>query len=124
MITGYPTQEMNTEADKIYAERFLPEMFENVQHVWLRQLDIDVATLPLEDSIFVECGNRPSDWTDEMGVGGWDIWPQTRQAAGSAKGGDKLVFVRVGKWNGLPDYQALQGQGDEEKLYLKKLRGR
>lgn len=79
MITGYQSQELNTEADKVYATKYLREMFKFVQHVWLRQLDLDVRVLPLDkELIVVTCGAE--EGTRQGGVGGWDVWPATSQA--------------------------------------------
>jgi hypothetical protein len=79
MITGYQSQELNTEADTVYASNYLPEMFKFVQHVWLRQSDLDVRVLPLDkELIIVTCGAE--EGTQQGGVGGWDVWPATSQA--------------------------------------------
>ncbi|KAH8700272.1 hypothetical protein BGW36DRAFT_373766 [Talaromyces proteolyticus] len=80
MITGYQSQELNTEADKAYASNYLPRMFEHVQHGWLKQLDADIASFSLEESLTVTYGLAPETWKLEQGAGGWDVWPQTAQA--------------------------------------------
>lgn len=86
MITGYPSQELNTEADKRYAAKFLPRMFERVQHVRLKQLDADITTFPLagESSIItLAYGPEPEGWKkndSSSSGGGWDVFAQTEQA--------------------------------------------
>lgn len=97
MITGYPSQEMNTEADNIYAERYLPRMFSFVQHKVLWQVDIDVRTLPLRGEVAVAVGKRPEEWKDEGSIGAWDYWPETRGI--EVKEADKL-WVQVKEWDG------------------------
>lgn len=84
MITGYPSQELNTEADKQYAAKFLPKMFEHVQHVWLKQLDADITTFPLagDSPVTLAYGPQPEGWKKKNGdgSGGWDVFALTEQA--------------------------------------------
>jgi hypothetical protein len=82
MITGYPSQELNTEADRQYAAKFLPKMFEHVQHVWLKQLDADITTFPLagESVITLAYGREPEGWKKDGSSGGWDVFAQSEQA--------------------------------------------
>lgn len=130
MITGYQSQNLNTEADKVYAERFLPRMFEFVQHGWLRQLDVDVKALPLEEWVTVACGKRPSEWRDSSsgtgtvnlkGVGGWDVWPDTSQGRKNDNGErgtrdleenqNGMIWVQVSRWgDGGVDIQPIDGE--------------
>ncbi|KAJ5105298.1 hypothetical protein NUU61_002645 [Penicillium alfredii] len=110
MITGYPSQELNTEADKFYAAKYLPRMFEHVQHVWLKQLDIDVTTLHLDDDrLVVTHGTAPSTWKDGKSPGGLDVWQKTRQALDNENGArgveilDNPVdadWLQVSTWDG------------------------
>ncbi|KAE8419645.1 hypothetical protein BDV36DRAFT_293990 [Aspergillus pseudocaelatus] len=80
MITGYPSQDMNNEADRTYAEAFLPRMFEFVQHNWLKQLDLDVCSLPLgNDDLVLQIRDTPAGQGVDQVVGGWDVWPETEQ---------------------------------------------
>jgi hypothetical protein len=65
MTTGYPLQELNTEADTIYAGRFLSRLFEQVQHTWLKQLDMNIAETPLEENLIVAYRKEPSSWVDK-----------------------------------------------------------
>ena len=97
MITGYPSQEMNTEADDVYAERYLPRMFEFVQHKALYQIDVDVRTLPLKGHVLVAVGKNPAEWKDEKSIGAWDYWPETRGI--KVEETDKL-WVQVQEWDG------------------------
>ncbi|KAE8159772.1 hypothetical protein BDV40DRAFT_302911 [Aspergillus tamarii] len=80
MITGYPSQEMNNEADRTYAEAFLDRMFGFVQHKWLKQLDLDVRSLPLaNDNLVLQICDTPAGQGIDQVVGGWDVWPETEQ---------------------------------------------
>lgn len=56
MINGYLSQELNTEADKIYAERFLPKMLDQVQYTWLKQLAMSIAEIHLADYLIIAYG--------------------------------------------------------------------
>lgn len=116
MITGYPSQELNTEADTVYARDFLPRLFQYVTHKSLRQLDMDISVLPLLDNVLLAYGQEPG--TER--TGGWDVWPQTAQgqrilgeAANAAK-----VWVQVTPWDGhrMDEPQPTTG----EKFYLRK----
>ncbi|KAJ5288818.1 hypothetical protein N7478_001848 [Penicillium angulare] len=97
MITGYPSQEMNTEADNIYAERYLPRMFGFVQHKALWQVNLDVRALPLCGEVAVAVGKNPGELKNESAVGAWDYWPETRGI--KVDGADKL-WVQVQEWDG------------------------
>ncbi|KAJ6031070.1 hypothetical protein N7540_001802 [Penicillium herquei] len=97
MITGYPSQEMNTEADNIYAERYLPRMFELVQHKVLRQINVDVQTLPLNGDVVLTVGKNPEEWKYENAIGNWDYLPETRGI--KIEEADRL-WVQVHAWNG------------------------
>ncbi|KAJ5818972.1 hypothetical protein N7474_004563 [Penicillium riverlandense] len=130
MITGYPSEELNAEADKVYAEKYLSRLFEHVHHVWLKQLDIDVRTLPLNDKLVVTCGKSPSDWKNSRCPGGWDVWKKTRQALDNdneAKGVETLdnpddgVWVQVSGWG--EDAQHIATPEDGNVFYLQKVRG-
>ncbi|KAJ5703876.1 hypothetical protein N7493_011014 [Penicillium malachiteum] len=116
MITGYPSQEMNTEADNIYAERYLPRMFELVQHKVLRQISVDVRTLPLRGDIVLTVGKNPDEWKDEKAIGNWDYWPETRGI--KIEEADK-VYVQVDAWNG----ESLQSGNpvEGEVVYLRQI---
>jgi hypothetical protein len=131
MITGYPSQELNAEADKVYAEKYLPRLFEHVQHVWLKQLDIDVTMLPLDDQLVVAFGKSPSDWKNGRCPGGWDVWKKTRQKLNHDNGArgvetfdnpDDGVWVQVSAWD--KDAQNLATPEDGSVFYLKKVMGR
>lgn len=131
MISGYPSQELNTEADKVYAEKYLSRLFELVQHVWLKQLDIDVAMLPLDDKVVVTCGKSPSDWKNGKCPGGWDVWKKTRQASNNNDGAidaetrdnpDDGVWVQVSAWD--EGVQNIATPEDGRVFYLKKVIGR
>lgn len=129
MITGYPSLELNTEADAIYAERFLPKMFEQVQHTWLKQLDISIGEIPLGERVIVAYGKEPSSWVDG-GVGGWDVWPATpqgRKIIARAQGSEALEvedkdWVLIAGWNGQIDDGTAPKGG--EKLFLRKITSR
>ena len=97
MITGYPSREMNTEADDVYAKRYLPRMFEFVQHRALYQIDVDVRTLPLKGHVLVAVGKNPAEWKDEKSIGAWDYWRETRGI--KVEEADKL-WVQVQEWDG------------------------
>ncbi|CAI7669267.1 unnamed protein product [Penicillium pancosmium] len=114
MITGYPSQELNTTADNVYAAEYLPRMFDYVQHV------------------VVAYGKNPSQWKDEQkGIGGWDVWPKTVQAQKNAQveGGNQnfeiaadQVWVQISRWE---DGNADPAEPTEgEKLYLHKVMSR
>lgn len=130
MITGYQSQELNTEADKVYAEKYLPSMFEYVQHVWLRQLDLDVTTLSLGEQMVLACGKNPSEWRDDKALGGWDVWPDTRQALKNTNGergtrnleDEDRVWVQVSQLeDGVADsIQPTEG----ERTLLRKIAGK
>ncbi|KAJ6155225.1 hypothetical protein N7470_005791 [Penicillium chermesinum] len=124
MITGYPSQELNNEADKLYAQNYLARMLEHVQHVWLRQLELDISKVPLEDYVLVTVGQDPAVWVGESGVGGWDVWPQTQQGQNlpELQKQDNGVWVHVSDWNGLNSVAADTSR--LEKLYLKKIDSR
>ncbi|KAE8356314.1 hypothetical protein BDV28DRAFT_145349 [Aspergillus coremiiformis] len=80
MITGYPTQEMNTAADVTYAQKYLSRVFQLVEHGWLKQLDLDVRSLPLDsDEIVLRLCDAPQEPGTDGAVGAWDVWPQTEQ---------------------------------------------
>ncbi|KAJ5313947.1 uncharacterized protein N7443_000831 [Penicillium atrosanguineum] len=126
MITGYPSQELNAEADKIYAERFLPRMFDQVQHTWLKQLDMSIAEIHLEDNLIVAYGKEPSAWVDR-GTGGWDVWPSTpqgKQAAAKIQGSvrpemENQMWLQIAAWNGKIEDSKVPRDG--EKLLVKKI---
>lgn len=132
MITGYPSQELNTEADKVYAAKYLPKMFEHVEHVWLKQLDIDVTTLHLDDDkLAVTYGKSPSDWKDDKSLGGFDVWKTTRQALDNENGvrgvetlenPDNADWVQVSAWDGGAQDAAKPKVGGV--FYLKRVMGR
>ncbi|OKL61966.1 hypothetical protein UA08_02670 [Talaromyces atroroseus] len=90
MITGYPSQELNTEADIGYAKKYLHRLFEYVKHIWLKQLDCDIASLSLTESVTVTYGLNPEKWKSDAGAGGWDVWPQTEQAKKNFNGARTL----------------------------------
>ncbi|KAL3466484.1 hypothetical protein BJX64DRAFT_250164 [Aspergillus heterothallicus] len=102
MITGYPSQELNNAADRAYAERFLPTLFEHVKHVWLRQIEIDVAELPVSGDGVVVGISSGKGKEEKKGKGGWDVWKKTRQGA---EGGDVVQGVR-------------QGEDEEERFWV------
>lgn len=130
MITGYQSQELNTEADGVYAEKYLPSMFEYVQHIWLRQLDLDVTALSLGEQVVLACGKNPSAWKDDKALGGWDVWPDTRQAqknTNSERGTRNLedehrVWVQVSRWEdgAVNSIQPTEG----ERILLQKIAGK
>ncbi|KAE8316580.1 hypothetical protein BDV41DRAFT_528555 [Aspergillus transmontanensis] len=100
MITGYPSQEMNNAADGTYAKAFLPRMFELVQHRWLKQLDLDVCSLPLaDDDLVLQFRDAPADLGADHG--GWDVWPETEQGIKMKKAGKlgdvRKTWVTIGK---------------------------
>jgi hypothetical protein len=132
MITGYQSQELNTQADAVYAEKLSPRMLQYVSHGWLRQLDIDVRALPLEENILVAYGKEPQEWVNHnKSIGGWDIWPETAQGRnirGNASGEDnsnsdeERYWVQVTDWNG--HSEDTSQPINCEKLYLRKFVGR
>lgn len=97
MITGYPSQEMNTEADKLYAERYLPRMFGFVQHKALFQLDVDVQQLPLSGHVVVTAAKRPDEWKHESAFGAWDYWLTTK---GITVEETDRVWLQIQDWDG------------------------
>ncbi|KAL2798903.1 hypothetical protein BJX66DRAFT_294372 [Aspergillus keveii] len=138
MITGYPSQELNNEADKVYAEKYLPRLFEHVQHIWLRQIEVDIRELPLGGEgvvVSVDEGISGGEGSDFGGVGkgGWDVWKKTRQGSerddvvqGARKGESvgERVWVHVRKWDG--QEEGVDGSEVEGRsvFYLSKLVGR
>ncbi|KAL3494902.1 hypothetical protein BJX62DRAFT_233871 [Aspergillus germanicus] len=138
MITGYPSQELNNEADKVYAEKYLPQLFEHVQHIWLRQIEVDIRELPLGGERVVVsvdegiAGGEGVDFGGE-GKGGWDVWKKTRQGSegddvvqGARKGESvgERVWVHVRGWSG--EEEGVGGREAEGRsvIYLRKLVGR
>lgn len=130
MITGYQSQELNAEADKVYAEKYLHKMFEFVEHKMLRQIDVDINTLPIGKHVAVAYGKQAARWREEDQAGGWDVL-QMRQAQlneneahGERGEEDERVWVQISKWNGadsvLDSVQPLEG----ERLFLKKIASR
>ncbi|KAJ5725928.1 uncharacterized protein N7483_007285 [Penicillium malachiteum] len=88
---------MNTEADIVYAERYMPRMFELVQHKVLRQIDVDVQTLPLSGDVVLTVGKNPEEWKDEKAIGNCDYWSETRGI--NIEEAEKL-WVQVHAWDG------------------------
>jgi hypothetical protein len=138
MITGYPSQELNNEADKAYAEKYLPRLFEHVQHIWLRQIGVDINELPLGGkgvAVTVDEGTSGGDRADlgGEGKGGWDVWKKTRQGSegddvvqGSRKGeaGGESTWVHVRKWDDQDEkVDGSEGEG-RSVFYVRKLVGR
>ncbi|KIA75729.1 hypothetical protein HK57_00464 [Aspergillus ustus] len=139
MITGYPSQELNDAADSAYAAKFLPRLFERVQHVWLRQIEVDVSELPVRGERVVvsvssaeEEGSGSGNGVGEEGKGGWDVWKRTRQGSeggdgvqGARKGEDGLekVWVHVNSWNGEGQRQQDGDQEGRSVFYLQKIVG-
>lgn len=129
MITGYPSQELNTEAHEIYAQKLLPRMFEQVEHTWLKQLDMSIAEIPLGDDLVVAYGKEPSTWV-KRGVGGWDVWPSTpegKQVRAKVQGSateevENQTWLQVAEWHGPSDGNEVPRDG--EKLFLKKITSR
>jgi hypothetical protein len=138
MITGYPSQELNNEADKAYAEKYLPRLFEHVQHIWLRQIEVDINELPLGGEgvvVSIEEGTSGGEGVDFGGVGkgGWDVWKKTRQGS---EGDDILQGARKGEVVGERVWVHVHGRDGEEEgvdgsevegrsvFYLRKLVGR
>ncbi|KAL3446500.1 hypothetical protein BJX65DRAFT_279224 [Aspergillus insuetus] len=135
MITGYPSQELNNEADKAYAEKYLPRLFEHVKHIWLRQIEVDITELPLGGEgvvVTVNKGIAGGDGVDfgGEGKGGWDVWKKTRQGSegddvvqGTRKGEavGESVWVHVRGWNG--EEEGVDGCEVEGRsvFYLRKL---
>lgn len=124
MITGYQSQELNSEADRVYAQKYLSRMFGYVQHVRLRQLDLDIANMPLGDHLLVEIGADPAIWVRETGTGNWDIWPQTQQGRNmpDLQQQEHSVWVHISDWNGLDS--ATAGPLPREETFLKKITSR
>lgn len=124
MITGYQSQELNSEADRVYAQKYLSRMFEYVQHVCLRQLDLDIANISLDDHLLVEVGADPAAWVGKTGTGNWDIWPQTQQGQNmpDLQKQENSIWVHVSDWNGFES--ATAGSLPREKLLLKKIASR
>ncbi|KAL2849997.1 hypothetical protein BJX68DRAFT_266792 [Aspergillus pseudodeflectus] len=137
MITGYPSQELNNEADKAYAEKFLPRLFEHVQHIWLRQIEVDIHELPVGgEGVVVSVDEGVGGEEDEPvgerfkeGKGGWDVWKNTRQGSegddvvqGARKGeavGER-VWVHVRGWDGEEEVGGPEFEG-RSVLYSRKL---
>ncbi|KAL2828098.1 hypothetical protein BJY01DRAFT_255487 [Aspergillus pseudoustus] len=132
MITGYPSQALNDAADKAYAAKFLPRLFEHVQHVWLRQIELDVSELPIQGEravVSVSSAEGSGSGIGE-GKGGWDVWKKTRQGSeggdgvqGARKGEDGLekVWVHLKSWDG-EGHRDVDGEGSSA-FYLKKIVG-
>ncbi|KAL4901701.1 hypothetical protein BDW74DRAFT_181419 [Aspergillus multicolor] len=132
MITGYPSQELNTAVDRVYSERFLGSLFEFVQHIWLRQIEVDLATAPLEaEGMVVTCGARPEDGIVESGtgkgIGGWDVWKKTQQGkqGGSVVQGVReheddaeRTWVQIKPWNSNDEEDI---SGADEVFYLREI---
>jgi hypothetical protein len=92
-------------------------MFEYVEHVWLRQIELVSSELPLVDRVLISCITG-REGKKEGQVGGWDIWEQTPEAQAiiSAQGGqkDKTAAERV--WVGVEpwlDAEERLGSGQE-----------
>jgi hypothetical protein len=127
MITGYQSQELNTEADTVYATKYMSEMFKFVQHVWLRQLDLDVRVLPLDkEQIIVTCSTE--EGMQQGGVGGWDVWPATSQAKANKNSSQEVqegdskerVWIQVSEAS-----EAVTGDNTQTAQFvLKKIVGR
>ncbi|KAE8148354.1 hypothetical protein BDV25DRAFT_141877 [Aspergillus avenaceus] len=135
MITGYQCQELNTEADKAYAEKYLPRLFEYVRHQWLRQVEVDVREMPLDGDAVVCCSGPGSDSDSHCnsvegggkGVGGWDVWKMTQQGkqAGVVQGvrGSEPVGERI--WVQVSPWEGSERVGEEhETFYLRKIMSR
>lgn len=111
----------------MYASKYLPSMFEFVQHQWLRHLDLDVTTLPLDHDLEMAYGTYPSQWRSEEAVGSWDIWPETQQDRKILNGkhdfrttkSSEKVWVQFSRWSEdlPPSAEPVEG----ERLYLKKV---
>jgi hypothetical protein len=103
MLSGYPSTELNVECDKVYASKYMPKMFEFVQHVWLRQLELDIRSLPMDSKrITLTCGSSPD--SQGQGVGGWDVWQSSDQAKQNlnnaqgereGEGQDERIWVEI-----------------------------
>lgn len=94
-ITGYPSLEMNMEADREYAERFMKRMFAIVEHNRLLMVESDVMGLQLCDgkasmSLFK---SRPVAEPHVLnnGIAGWDVW----QPPGSPEPVRKETWIHV-----------------------------
>lgn len=125
MITGYPSQELNTEADEGYAKKYLSRLFEYVQHIWLKQLDCDIASLSLSESVTVTYGTNPEQWKADKAAGGWDVWPQTAQGQKMSKGAageEDPVWVQV--TDSLENRKESKFPADGGEFHLKRVLGR
>lgn len=84
MITGYQSEQLMLEASEDYTHKFREKMFEQVQHIWIKQVDADVSSFhPLQNEqriITVTYGTAPQEWKNDESVGYWDVWPETEQA--------------------------------------------
>ncbi|KAL2813520.1 hypothetical protein BJX63DRAFT_431868 [Aspergillus granulosus] len=109
MITGFPSQELNNEVHEAYEAQFLSRFFAHAQHVWMRQIEVDIRELPIQGNkvvVNVSLGSKgDSAETEEEGKGGWDVLTKTRQEAeegdvvqGEVEG--ERAWVSVKGWEG------------------------
>ncbi|KAL3482787.1 hypothetical protein BJX62DRAFT_245535 [Aspergillus germanicus] len=105
MVSGYPSQELNEEVHNVYMPQYGTGMFEYVEHVWLRQIELVSSELQLVEKVVITCTTGP-EGRKEGQVGAWDIWEQTPEAQAiiAAQGGRKgetateRVWVGVEPW--------------------------
>ncbi|KAL2783385.1 hypothetical protein BJX66DRAFT_318606 [Aspergillus keveii] len=92
MVSGYPSQELNEQVHNVYMPQYGARMFEYVEHVWLRQIELVSSELPLVNRLLISCITG-REGKKEGHVGGWDIWEQTPEAQAiiSAQGGQKGI---------------------------------
>ncbi|CEL04902.1 hypothetical protein ASPCAL06026 [Aspergillus calidoustus] len=118
MVSGYPSQELNEEVHNVYMPEYGARMFEYVEHVSLRQVELVSSELPLAEKVVISCTTGGSEGRKDGQVGGWDIWEQTpeERAIISAQGGRKdgidgeRVWVGVEPWL---DTEETLGSGQE-----------
>ncbi|KAL3452716.1 hypothetical protein BJX65DRAFT_302625 [Aspergillus insuetus] len=116
MVSGYPSQELNEEVHNAYMPQYGARMFEYVEHVWLRQIELVSSELPLVERVAISCTTGTEGKKGQ--VGGWDIWEQTPEAQViiSAQGGRKDETAAERVWIGVEpwlDNEETLGSGQE-----------
>ncbi|KAI1863158.1 uncharacterized protein JN550_009894 [Neoarthrinium moseri] len=122
MITGYPSLELNLEADRVYAAGFMKRMFELVNHQQLFLLYIDIERLPLQSGR-VSIVTTDTELSKELSlVGARDCYEPPNKVADSSDQDKKKDFVYVMATADGGDI--LQETGLKERFVLKRLIGR
>jgi hypothetical protein len=147
MISGYPSQESTDKADKEYVQRYYNQMGELVEHMGLKELQLDAELIrsPLLDSpvlsieTFSVVGEEQSEFEAKemekqmeatgLVVGGWDMWPDVQRAEKGLHGerGNDKDWVRLTGWRNekecleasLKDISPVQGLASMPELLNK-----